>query len=41
MHIEADERLRWRVRERGADPHLFLPTVDWHNFHRPNIIDDY
>jgi len=41
MHIEADDQLRWRVKERGADPHLFLPAIDWAQFRRPNIIDDY
>ena len=41
MHIVVDEALRWRVRERGADPHIFLPHVDWSQFHEPNIIGHY
>ena len=41
MHIVVNERLEWRVKERGADPHLFLPTVDWPHFRGPNIIGDY
>jgi hypothetical protein len=41
MHLVVDERLRWRVREPGADPHLFMPQVDWAAFHGPNIIHDY
>lgn len=41
MHLVVDERLEWRVKERGADPHLFLPTVDWPRFRGPNIIGDY
>jgi len=41
MHIVVDERLRWRVKERGANPHLFLPHVDWGAFRGRNIIDDY
>jgi hypothetical protein len=41
MHITVDERLQWRVKERGADPHLFLPRLDWQSFRGPNIIHDY
>jgi hypothetical protein len=41
MHILVDERLRWRVSERGADPRLFLPHIDWHSFRGRNIIGDY
>jgi hypothetical protein len=41
MHITVDERLRWRVRERGADPRLFVPAVDWRTFLGRNIIGDY
>ncbi len=41
MHLVVDHRLHWRVRETGADPHLFLPQIDWPAFHKPNIIGDY
>jgi len=41
MHLVVDERLRWQVRESGADPHLFLPEIDWAAFRARNIIDDF
>ena len=41
MHIVVDERLQWRVRESGADPHLYLPHIDWASFSARNIIGDY
>jgi len=41
MHILVDERMHWRVRERGADPRLFEPAVDWNSFRGRNIIGDY
>jgi len=41
MHITVDERFQWRVKERDADPHLFLPHLDWHSFRGRNIIHDY
>ena len=41
MHILVDERLRWRVLDRGADPRLFIPHIDWPAFRGPNIIADY
>jgi len=41
LHIVVDQRLRWRVRERGADPRVFLPKIDWAAFREPNIINAY
>ena len=41
MHILVDERLRWRVKERDADPRLFLPHIDWRSFRGRNIIGDF
>jgi len=41
MHIVVDERLQWRPMERGSDPHLFMPAIDWPGFRAPNIIGDY
>lgn len=41
MHLVVDEHLKWRVRERGADPHLYVPEIDWASFQARNIIGDY
>ena len=41
LHIVVDEQLRWRVRESGANPRVFLPQIDWATFREPNIINDY
>ncbi len=41
MHILVDDRLHWRVREREADPRVFLPKIDWSTFRGANIINDY
>jgi len=41
MHIEVDQDFRWRVRESGAEPRLFLPQIDWGAFQGRNIIGDY
>jgi hypothetical protein len=41
LHILVDEQLHWRVREPRANPRVFLPKIDWPNFHGPNIIDIY
>jgi hypothetical protein len=41
LHILVDEQLRWRVRERDADPRLFLPQIDWEAFRGRNIVGDY
>jgi len=41
MHLIVDEKLRWRAREHGADPHLYLPRIDWAKFTARNIIGDY
>jgi hypothetical protein len=41
MHILVDDQLRWRVREQGADPRVFLPKIDWASFRGRNIINDY
>ena len=41
LHITVDQDLRWKVRERGANPQLFIPHIDWSTFKRPNIIDDF
>ncbi len=39
MHITVDRDFHWRARD--GNPHLFLPQIDWPNFHGPHIIDDY
>ena len=41
LHILVDEQLHWRVDERGSDPRLFVPNVDWQRFQGANIIGDY
>jgi len=41
MHIVVDNELRIRVRERGADPRVFLPHINWAAFRGKNIIDAY
>jgi hypothetical protein len=41
MHILVDDQLHWRVRERQADPRVFLPQIDWASFRGRNIINDY
>jgi hypothetical protein len=41
MHIIVDENFRWRVREKDADPRLFLPHIDWASFRGRNITHDY
>ena len=41
MHLVVDQRLQWRVKERGADPHLFVPYIDWATFQGRNIVGDY
>ena len=41
LHILVDDHLRVRVRERQANPRVFLPKIDWATFRGANIINDY
>ena len=41
LHIVVDHEMRWRVRERGANPRVFIPQIDWSAFRGANIIDAY
>jgi len=41
MHLVVDENFRWRIRERGADPRLYLPHIDWAKFRGQNITHDF
>lgn len=41
MHILVNERLEWRVQEAGADPRIYLPSIDWGTFAGRNIIGDF
>jgi len=41
LHICVDSELNSQVREKGAEPLLFEPDVDWKTFKGANIIDDY
>ncbi|HLJ46153.1 MAG TPA: hypothetical protein VKU01_09105 [Bryobacteraceae bacterium] len=31
----------WRVKTKGAQPLLFVPSINWEGFHEPNIINNY
>jgi len=41
MHLTVDSELAWRVEEEDARPLIFEPDLDWQEFGKPNIIDDY
>jgi len=41
MHIEIDSELHHRVREKGADPIIFIPRVDFNSLEDPSIIDSF
>lgn len=41
LHIVVDQQMHWRVRERGANPRVFIPKIDWTTFRGANIIDAY
>ena len=41
LHFVLDSDLNGSVQEAHAEPLLFEPDVDWRNFTKPTIIDDY
>ena len=41
MHIEIDDHLEYRVREKGADPIVFIPQVDVPKEEDPSTIDSF
>ena len=41
LHFEMDRGLRFAVRERAAQPLIFLPDVAWDRFAEPNILHAY
>lgn len=41
LHILVNSELEWRVGERGAQPLIFEPEVEWSGFRAPNILHDY
>lgn len=41
IHIDLDSAGVWRVEPPEANPLVFEPRLDWKNFTKPNIIDDY
>jgi len=41
MRIDVASDLSYRVPNRGAQPILFEPEVDWLTFAEPNIIHGY
>jgi hypothetical protein len=41
IHIEMDSELDYRVREENADPHVYVPMVDFDELEDPSIIDAF
>jgi hypothetical protein len=41
MHIEIDSELNMNVREKEADPIVFVPQVDFQTLEDPSIIDSF
>ena len=41
MHIQIDSELSYSVEEAGADPMIFVPTVDLYALDEPTIIDAF
>jgi hypothetical protein len=41
VHIEIDSQLRYRVLEAAADPHVYVPMVDFGKLDDPCIIDAF
>ena len=41
MSIILDSEMKFSVLDKGAEPLVFMPQVDWKTFTEPNIIDAY
>ncbi len=41
LRIEIDSELKYRVVEKGADPRVFIPLVDFEKLADPSIIDAF
>jgi hypothetical protein len=41
LHIEIDSELRYSVEEKGANPIVFVPLVNFAKLTGPNIIDAF
>ena len=41
LHIEIDDKLRYRVKEEGASPIVFVPFVNFSELTDPSIIDAF
>jgi hypothetical protein len=41
LHIDLDSDMKFSVREREANPLVFMPDVDWNTFAEPNITRAY
>ena len=41
MTIIIDSEMEFSVSDKGAEPLVFMPQVDWETFAEPNIIDAY
>ena len=41
LHIEIDSEMAYRVLERGAEPVVYVPMVDFDKLDDPSIIDSF
>ncbi len=41
LHLEIDSDLNYSVRDAGAEPLVFIPTVDFERLKDPSIIDAF
>jgi hypothetical protein len=41
LDLDIDSELNWKVRQRGAQPLVFEPDIDWSTFRQTSIIHDY
>jgi hypothetical protein len=41
LHLEIDSELNYQVGEEGAEPVVFVPTVDFEKLEDPSIIDSF
>jgi hypothetical protein len=41
LHLAVDSEMQIAVAEKGADPWVFMPDMDWEHFTERTIIDAY
>lgn len=41
IHIEINSELKYRVVEKGAEPLIYMPLVDFEKLDEPSIIDSF